>query len=98
MATDFLDQLAEAEVPPPPDEFDAGLRRRLNQALTASHVAGFLLRSAPYVLAHLLPAAMYLIRASVTGHWDVKNSRDAASGDAAGGSGNSKGGDSKGSD
>jgi len=67
MATDFLDQLAESEVPPTPERFDERLHERLNQALTTSHLVTFVLRSVPFVIEHLLPAAWFLFRFTMTG-------------------------------
>ena len=67
MATNFLDQLAETEVPPTPEHFDEGLHERLNEAMTTSHLATFVLRSVPFVLGHLLPAAMFLFHFTLTG-------------------------------
>lgn len=67
MATNFLDQLAETEVPPTPERFDEGLHERLNEAITTGHLVSFALRSIPYVLGHLLPAAMFLVRFTLSG-------------------------------
>ncbi len=67
MATNFLDQLAETEVPPTPEHFEDGLHERLNQALTTSHLLTFVARSVPYVLKHLWPAALFLVRFTISG-------------------------------
>lgn len=82
MATNLLDQLAESQVPPPPEKFDEGLHDRLNEALTTSHLVTFVLRSVPYVLGHLLPAVGFLVQFTFTGEFNQRPERAAPDDDS----------------
>ncbi len=60
-------QLAVTEIPSVPVELDSEMRRRLNQALFASHWIDFLTVVIPGVIATLLNPIGHLIRQTFTG-------------------------------
>jgi hypothetical protein len=51
MATDPLEQLAELDVPPPPQQLEHSVHQRLNRVLLCLHVFEFTLRAVPFGLA-----------------------------------------------
>ena len=69
MATDLFDQLAEADVPPPPPQFDHQLHKRLNQTLIAMHVVELCMRCLPWCLMQFSQAIIGAIRYTVTGRY-----------------------------
>jgi hypothetical protein len=56
MKHDSLEQLAVAEIPPVPADFDGNLHRRVNHALTLGQAAEFALHVLPYAVVHLAQA------------------------------------------
>jgi hypothetical protein len=56
MKHDSLEQLAAAEIPPVPADFDGNLHRRVNHALTLGQAAEFALHVLPYAVVHLAQA------------------------------------------
>lgn len=69
MPTDFLEQLAELEVPAPPAHFDRQLHQRLNQSLLAQHFFDLLLKGLPWAMLQLAAALLGLFRFTVTGQF-----------------------------
>ena len=67
MATDFLERLAEAEVPPPPNELAREVHGRLNRVLLAVHLVDLALRGTVYALAQFVRPVAHLIALTLTG-------------------------------
>jgi len=67
MATDFLDQLAEADVPPPPSGLASDVHRRLNRVLLAVQLADLALRGTVYALGQFVRPVAHLIALTLTG-------------------------------
>ena len=69
MATDssFLDQLADVEVPVPPEDFQRRLHRRLNDWLFAVHLGDLIAGAFPYAVKHFARAVGGLILLTLTG-------------------------------
>ena len=68
MSTDLWEQLAEAEVPAPPGEFDAQVHERLNKTLLAVHFADLLLKGIFFAVGHFALAVLHLLAFTLTGH------------------------------
>jgi len=71
MTNDLFEQLAQNEVPPLPEQFDNEVHTRLNRVLLATHLAEFLLASAPFALARFARGFVDLIVYTATGKVDV---------------------------
>jgi len=65
----LLDQLAEAEVPPPPETFRAEVHQRVNTSLIVGQLVGLFVRAMPYALVQFGRAAAALMFFSVTGRY-----------------------------
>ena len=61
MPSDLFDQLAEAEVPAPPPEFDSCVHERLNKSLLATQLLDLALHGTLYALGHFAQAWMHLL-------------------------------------
>ncbi|HET6883216.1 MAG TPA: hypothetical protein VFI31_23805 [Pirellulales bacterium] len=65
MNHDLLEQLAVAEVPPPPDDFDRRVHQRLNRTLAVGQLVEFVFVAAPLALVEFartgLAAAIYTL-------------------------------------
>jgi hypothetical protein len=70
MPRDFLEELAEAPVPPMPDTFNRTLHERLNRRLLAGHVIDLGFRGTGYVLAHFARALGGFFMVTLTGKFD----------------------------
>jgi hypothetical protein len=67
MPTDFLERLAEIDVPAPPAEFDHELHERLNRSLTLQQLADFALRALPCAALELMRPVIGFVSFTVTG-------------------------------
>ncbi len=79
MANDssLLDQLAETEVPIPPDDFEQQLHRRLNDWLLIVHVGDMVAGAFPYAVKHFARAVAGLVSMTLTGKYPTsKNEED----------------------
>jgi len=71
MATDLLEQLAKAEIPPVPETLDRQVHQRLNYTLLVLHVLDFMLRAVPYALLHFFRAVVGLVGYSLTSKFEL---------------------------
>ena len=71
----FLEQLAEWEVPPPPEQFDEQLHHRVNDALVVFQVVEFAIRAVPWAMMHFAQALASAIVMSITGRHEPPPSR-----------------------
>lgn len=69
MTTDFLEQLAQGEVPPIPQTFDRQVHQRLNVRLIALHLLDFAVRGLPYAMVHFTMAVLSLVVFTITGNF-----------------------------
>ena len=67
MPTDFFEQLAEIDVPPPPTEFDRDLHQRLNHSLTTQHVLDLGLHALPCAALEFIRAVIGLVTLTISG-------------------------------
>ena len=67
MPTDFLEQLAELDVPPPPAKFGDDLHDRLNRSLTTQHVVDLGLKALPSAAFEFIRAVIGLLTFTVVG-------------------------------
>ena len=70
MPRDFLEELAEAPVPPLPDTFNRALHERLNRRLLAGHVLDLALRGLGYSLLHFARALAGFFTLTVLGEFE----------------------------
>ena len=79
MPTDFLEQLAEIDVPPPPAEFDRNLHQRLNHSIVVQQILDLGLYILPGAAMEFSRAVMGMLTLTVAGKFpsipnDRKNS------------------------
>ena len=74
MATDFFEQLAELEVPPPPEaeQFDRQLHDRVNRSLVAGQLVDLATGGLPWAFIHFARALVGLVTLTLTGRYDTK--------------------------
>jgi hypothetical protein len=70
MPRDFLEELAEAPVPPLPDTFNRALHERLNRRLLAGQMLDLALRGIGYCLVHFARALAGFFALTVTGRFE----------------------------
>lgn len=70
---DLFDQLAQREVPPPPESLKDDVHHRLNYALLAGHVLDLALRGLPQALLEFGRAVIHLVRFSFNPHTQGDN-------------------------
>jgi hypothetical protein len=70
MPRDFLEELAEAPVPPVPAAFNRALHERLNRRLLAGHMLDLALRGMGYTLSHFARAAGGLLMLTISGKFE----------------------------
>lgn len=78
MATDFLEQLADGEVPPVPVDFDHGVHQRVNRLLLLGHLIGFGLLALPYAMLHFVRGVAGFLELTMTGRIKTRNNDPAA--------------------
>jgi hypothetical protein len=69
MSRDFLERLAEIDVPAPPPEFDRQFRRRLNHALVVQQALDLVLRAMPWAMVELARALAGALSYTLTGRF-----------------------------
>jgi hypothetical protein len=69
MATDFLEQLAQMDVPAVPEHFDRQLHQRMNRSLLAQQLLDLAASGLPWAAAHFLRALLGAVIFSVTGQY-----------------------------
>jgi hypothetical protein len=69
-ADNFLEQLGEVDVPPPPAEFDAQLHDRVNESLVGLQLAEFLVHALPAAILEMARALAGAVSFTVTGRYD----------------------------
>ncbi len=69
MSRDFLEQLAELNVPAPPVEFDRQFHQRLNHALLLQQTLDLVVRAMPWAMLHLARALAGAIDYTLTGRF-----------------------------
>lgn len=67
MSTDFLERLAEAEVPPPPGELTRDVHSRLNRVLLAVHLVDLALRGMACAVVQFARPVGHLLALTLTG-------------------------------
>jgi len=75
MATDLLEQLAEAGIPPVPEALDREVHQRLNYTLLFLHGLDFVLRAAPFAVLHFGRVLLGLIRYTLTSKYESPRDR-----------------------
>ncbi len=70
MQRDFLEELAEAPVPPVPVTFNRALHERLNRRLLAGHMLDLALRGMGYTLGHFVRAVGGVMVLTITGKFE----------------------------
>jgi hypothetical protein len=70
MQRDFLEELAEAPVPPVPVSFNRALHERLNRRLVAGQILDLALHGMGYTIAHFARALGGLIMLTVAGKFE----------------------------
>ncbi len=70
MNSDFLDQLADVDVPPPPAEFGQELHVRVNRTLTYLQLIEFACAALPWALWELGRALAGWARFTLSGKYD----------------------------
>ena len=73
MATDVFDQLAENQIPQPPEKFDQEVHIRLNRTLLAVQLFELCTQCLPWLLKHFGQAVAGTIRYTLTGSFDNKH-------------------------
>jgi len=76
MSKNLLDQLAEVEIPSPPEDLDRQIHDRLNSRLLFGQFGDFALRGLPYAFFHLTQAMIALIRISLIGDYEEPQKKD----------------------
>ena len=70
-----LDQLAETEVPPPPERLAEEVHHRLNRTLVVLHCCDLLLRALPSAALLFLQPVVAFFKYSLTGRFDYRTRR-----------------------
>jgi len=69
MASDFLEQLAELDVPTPPAEFDRQLHARVNRSLVLQHLFDLAVGAFPWAVLGFARAVLGLVVFTTTGRF-----------------------------
>ena len=72
MASDFFDQLAATDVPPPPPEFDRQLHERVNRSLLLVQLTDLALGAVPWAMWHMTRALLGFMKLTITGKFQAK--------------------------
>ncbi len=75
MAPDLLEQLAQTEVPPPPDTFDLQLHDRVNRSLLVTQFVDLFLVGMPWAFLQLSRALLGFVAFTVTGRYEPKSKK-----------------------
>jgi hypothetical protein len=75
MAPDFLDQLADMEVPPPPAEFGQELHQRMNRGLVIVQLVELVAIVFPTAVLELGRALGGLVRFTASGKYDLSKKK-----------------------
>ena len=70
MATDFLERLAEQEIPPLPDSFEQRVHERVNYSLVVLHVLDLAERGMPWAMLCFGRAVIGLVMMSLSGRFE----------------------------
>jgi hypothetical protein len=70
MADDFLDQLAELDVPPPPAGFDSQLHGRVNRTLLLQQMVELMCEAIPLMVVEFGRAMRGALRFTLTGKYE----------------------------
>jgi hypothetical protein len=73
MPRDFLEELAEAPVPPVPVTFNRALHERLNRRLLAGQMLDLALSGMGYTLAHFARAVGAVFMLTISGKFDQES-------------------------
>jgi hypothetical protein len=71
MASDILERLSAAEVPPLPASFQQNVHRRLNARLLAAHLTEILVFALPYAMFEFARALAGLVYHTVSGRYET---------------------------
>ncbi len=69
MARDIFEQLADWQVPPPPEKLDDQVHERVNRQLVILHMVDLALRGLPWAMWHFGRAMLAALVLTVTGKW-----------------------------
>lgn len=72
MATDLFDQLADLDVPPPPERFDQQLHERVNRSLVVGQCIDLVFGAVPFAVVHFGRALAGLAIFTVSGRYETK--------------------------
>ena len=75
MATDLFDQLADLEVPPPPERFDQQLHERLNRSLVVGQFVDLVFGAVPFAIVHFARALTGMAIFTFTGRYETRPKR-----------------------
>ena len=75
MAPDFLEQLADLEVPPPPSQFGQQLHERMNRGLLAVQIVELLALVFPVAMFELGRALAALVRFTLSGKYELNEKK-----------------------
>jgi hypothetical protein len=73
---DFLEQLANLDVAPPPREFDRQLHARLNRSLVLQHLLDLAVGAVPWALVQFARAVLGMVGFTLTGKFDDERRRE----------------------
>jgi hypothetical protein len=77
MASDILEQLAEAEVPPAPvDKLEQGFNERLNNRLVVQHLLDFVFRGLPFAAWHMTRGMLAVVYFTIAGRFIEPRNND----------------------
>jgi hypothetical protein len=66
---DFLEQLAQVEVPAPPAQFDRQLHQRVNRSLLLQHLFDLVVRGLPWAMLQMLGALGAVVTVGISGRF-----------------------------
>ena len=69
----IADRLVDTDVPPVPERFEAGVRRKLHPRLLASHVVEFAVFAMAAGLWHMATALVAAMHYTLVGSWPAAN-------------------------
>jgi hypothetical protein len=70
MGTDFLERLAEQEIPPLPESFEQRVHERVNYSLVMLHVLDLAVRGMPWAMLQFGRAVVGLVMMSLSGRFE----------------------------